>query len=216
MRYTTIIFDLDGTLLDTLDDLTSAVNHALSVYGLPERNRDEVRAFIGNGQKKLLERASGGQVPTDELLPLFREYYIRHSADKTKPYDGILALLQALKTQGVKTAVVSNKPHYATKPLVENYFSDLIFLAQGEDEANGIMRKPNPASLLAVMEKLQAQKDKTVYIGDSEVDIETAQNAEIDCISVSWGFKDEEFLKQNGATALAKTVDELRRLLEKE
>lgn len=209
MRYTTVIFDLDGTLLDTLDDLTSAVNYALSVFALPKRSKEEVRQFIGNGQKKLLERASENKVPVDELLPLFREYYIQHSADKTKPYDGVLTLLNGLKLQGVQTAVVSNKPHFATKPLVEEYFGDLIQLTQGEDEANGVMRKPNPTSLLAVIEKLGAVKEKTVYIGDSEVDIETAKNAEVDCISVAWGFKDEEFLRQNGAEKLAKTMQQL-------
>ena len=213
MRYTTVIFDLDGTLLNTLDDLTSAVNYALSVFGLPTRNREEVRAFIGNGQKKLLERASANKVPTDELLPLFREYYIEHSADQTKPYDGVITLLTALQLQGVQTAVVSNKPHYATQPLVEEYFGDLILLAQGEDEANGVMRKPNPTALLTVMKKLDAKKEETVYIGDSEVDIVTAKNAEVDCISVAWGFKDEDFLRQNGAVKLAKTMEELYRFL---
>lgn len=213
MSYQTVIFDLDGTLLDTLDDLTSAVNYALSRFSLPKRDREEVRSFVGNGQRKLLERASENKVPTDELLPLFREYYIQHSADKTQPYDGILELLQALKNRGVQTAVVSNKPHYATKPLVERYFGDLISLTQGEDEEHGIMRKPDPASLLTIMEKLNADKKTTVYIGDSDVDIITSKNAGVDCISVSWGFKTAEFLKENGATALADTTAELTELL---
>ena len=213
MSYQTVIFDLDGTLLDTLDDLTSAVNYALSRFSLPKRDREEVRSFVGNGQRKLLERAAENKVPTDELLPLFRAYYIQHSADKTQPYDGILELLQALKNRGIKTAVVSNKPHYATKPLVERYFGDLISLTQGEDEEHGVMRKPDPASLLTIMEKLNADKKTTVYIGDSEVDIITSKNAGVDCISVSWGFKTAEFLKENGATALADTTAELTELL---
>ena len=213
MSYQTVIFDLDGTLLDTLDDLTSAVNYALSRFSLPKRDREEVRSFVGNGQRKLLERASENKVLTDELLPLCREYYIKHSSDKTQPYEGILKLLKDLKNQGIKTAVVSNKPHYATKPLVERYFGDLISLTQGEDEEHGVMRKPDPASLLTVMEKLNADKETTVYIGDSDVDIITSKNAGVDCISVSWGFKTAEFLKENGATALADTTAELTEFL---
>ena len=213
MSYQTVIFDLDGTLLDTLDDLTSAVNYALSRFSLPKRDREEVRSFVGNGQRKLLERASENKVLTDELLPLCREYYIKHSSDKTQPYEGILKLLKDLKKQGIKTAVVSNKPHYATKPLVERYFGDLISLTQGEDEEHGVMRKPDPASLLTVMEKLNADKETTVYIGDSDVDIITSKNAGVDCISVSWGFKTAEFLKENGATALADTTAELTEFL---
>ena len=213
MSYQTVIFDLDGTLLDTLDDLTSAVNYALSRFSLPKRDREEVRSFVGNGQRKLLERASENKVLTDELLPLFREYYIQHSSDKTQPYEGILKLLKDLKKQGIKTAVVSNKPHYATKPLVERYFGDLISLTQGEDEEHGVMRKPDPASLLTIMEKLNADKKTTVYIGDSEVDIITSKNAGVDCISVSWGFKTADFLKENGATALADTTAELTEFL---
>lgn len=209
--YKAVIFDLDGTLLDTLDDLTSAVNFALSRYGLPFRTSEEIRSFIGNGVKKLLERASENKVETDSLLPLFKGYYKEHCADKTQPYRGIMQLLTRLKEKGLKSAVVSNKAHFATEALVKKYFKALIPLAQGEDEEHGVMRKPNPASLLTVMGKLGVKKEQTVYVGDSDVDIQTAKNAGMDCISVTWGFKDEQFLIANGANKIARTAEDILR-----
>ena len=211
--YEFIVFDLDGTLLDTLDDLTSAVNAALTAYQLPKRTREEVRGFIGNGIVKLMERAVGENVLQDttfnEVLTAFKEYYKAHCADETKPYDGVMELLQELKARGVKTAVLSNKADFAVKLLAKEYFGDLLEEAVGENEAAGIRKKPAPDGLFAVMEKLGAAKNNTVYIGDSEVDIQTAKNAGVDCISVTWGFKDREFLAENGAKILINSPMEI-------
>ena len=161
--YETVIFDLDGTLLDTLDDLHSAVNAALGEYNLPLRSKEEVRAFIGNGIAKLIERAIGVKdyADFDGVLWAFKGYYKEHCKDKTAPYAGIRNLLSALKARGVKTAVVSNKADFAVKLLAEEYFDGLLLAAVGENEEAGIRKKPAPDSLLAVMEKLQA--DKRIY-----------------------------------------------------
>ncbi len=208
--YTTVIFDLDGTLLDTLDDLTDAVNHALACFSLPTRTREEVRSFVGNGIVNLMKRASEGKCPDFEsMMSAFRGFYGAHCKDKTKPYAGILELLQTLKSRGVKTAVVSNKADFAVKTLAKEYFPDLLSEAVGENEAEGVRRKPAPDSLLSVMEKLNASKESTVYVGDSEVDIQTAKNAEVDCISVVWGFKEREFLKENGGKIFVETPSDI-------
>ena len=197
--YQTVIFDLDGTLLDTLDDLANAVNYALQSFDLPLRTREEVRSFVGNGVANLMQRAVGETHSKQaEILETFRAYYKEHCEDKTKPYDRVIELLSELKKRGIKTAVVSNKMDSAVKALAKTYFDGLIGDALGENEAAGIRRKPAPDSLIAVMEKLGADKQSTVYVGDSEVDIQTANNAEVECISVTWGFKDEAFLIENG------------------
>lgn len=208
--YEVIIFDLDGTLLNTLDDLHASVNAALAKFSFPSRTKDEVRSFVGNGIAKLVERAIGKPSPLfDATLAEFKAHYGAHCTDATKPYDGVLLLLHTLKARGVKTAVVSNKADFAVKKLSKEYFGDLLSEAIGEDEEHGIRKKPDPDSLLFVMEKLGADKAKTVYVGDSEVDIQTAQNAGVDCISVTWGFKDEAFLQANGATVLAASPKEI-------
>ena len=209
--YETIIFDLDGTLLDTLDDLWAATNAALSAYGLKERSREEVRSFVGNGIAKLMQRAIGRENYSefDGALDALKRYYGEHCMDKTKPYEGIIPLLEALKERGIKTAVESNKADFAVKILAEEYFKGLITEAVGENEAAGIRKKPAPDSLFAVMEKLNAKRETTLYVGDSEVDIQTAQNAGVACVSVTWGFKDREFLIGNGATTLVDTPSEI-------
>ena len=209
--YKTIIFDLDGTLLDTLTDLHSAVNAALSAYGLPSRTREEVRAFIGNGIVKLMQRAVGiADYPQmDGVIEAFKAYYGAHCKDETKPYDGVMEVLQKMAAAGVKTAVVSNKADFAVKLLAEEYFQGLLLDAVGENESAGIRKKPAPDSLLAVMEKLGAAAEDTLYVGDSEVDIQTAQNAGVACLSVTWGFKDKAFLVENGATLFADTPLEI-------
>ncbi len=209
--YELTVFDLDGTLLDTLEDLYLSVNHALQRFSLPLRTKEEVRGFVGNGIKKLIDRAAGDA--TDEIkasvLAAFKAHYGEHCLDHTKPYEGILTLLTSLKERGVKTAVVSNKADFATKKLAAHYFGALLLTAVGEKEEAGIRKKPAPDSLLAVMRELGVSKEKTVYIGDSEVDIQTAQNAEVDCISVSWGFKDIDFLRAHGATKIVNDPKEL-------
>ena len=197
--YKTIIFDLDGTLLDTLDELTSATNAALHAFGQPARTREEVRVFVGNGIKKLMERALGERVDLlTEALETFKQYYGAHCAEQTKPYEGILPLLRALKSRGVKTAVLSNKADFAVKKLAKEYFPELLLAAVGENEAAGIRKKPAPDALFAVMRELETEQKDTLYVGDSEVDIQTAQNAGVACLCVTWGFRDKEFLLAHG------------------
>ncbi len=210
--YEAVVFDLDGTLLDTLDDLWGAVNAALEKYRLPLRSKEEVRGFIGNGIYKLVERAAG-DVPSEifnGVLTEFKRYYGEHCEDATKEYEGITPLLQELKRRGVLTAVVSNKADFAVKKLAVRYFNGLLYEAVGENEAGGIRKKPAPDSLLWVMERLGVAKEKTLYVGDSEVDIQTAANAGVDCLSVTWGFKDRAFLIANGAS---KCVDSPEQIL---
>ena len=217
MRYNTVIFDLDGTLLDTLDDLAAAVNHALGELGFPLRSRDEVRQFVGNGVAKLMERAlPAGANPADaaRALTIFKDYYTLHSKDRTAPYSGVPELLKTLRERGCKLAVVSNKFDGAVEPLMEDYFPGLLDLSAGEDEDHGVPKKPHPAMVLRVMETLGADPVTTVYVGDSDVDIETAQNAALPCISVTWGFRTRDFLTQHGAAALASTPGELLTLIE--
>ena len=209
--YETIVFDLDGTLLDTLDDLTAAVNFALVKNNLPKRTREEVRGFVGNGIAKLMERAIGLPAREDFAVILgdFKSYYNENCSVYTKPYQGIMELLTALKNRGLKLALLSNKADFSVKILAKEYFGDLFLEAIGENEAAGIRKKPAPDSLFAVLERLGAEKQTTVYVGDSEVDIQTAQNAGVDCISVTWGFKDKEFLLQNGGKIFVDTPKEI-------
>ena len=209
--YKTIIFDLDGTLLDTLDDLTDSTNAVLGKFGLKRRTREEVRAFVGNGIAKLIERAVGqdGMDRHAEVLAEFKRYYGEHCAEKTAPYPGILSLLNALKEQGIKTAVVSNKADFAVKSLAKTYFDGLLLSAVGEDEEKGIRKKPAPDSLLAVMEQLSAAAETTLYVGDSEVDIQTAKNAGVDCLCVTWGFRDKAYLVEEGGRLFVDTAVEI-------
>lgn len=208
--YEFIVFDLDGTLLDTLTDLHASVNFALEKFSFPKRSKDEVRSFVGNGIAMLIRRAIGRETPLfEQVFNEFKTHYAAHCADETQPYAGILPLLRELQARGVKTAVVSNKADFAVKKLAKAYFNGLLLEAVGEDEARGIRKKPAPDSLFSVMEKLGADKQKTVYIGDSEVDIQTAQNAGVDCISVTWGFKDKAFLIESGAKNLVDSPDKI-------
>ena len=210
LHYKAVIFDMDGTILDTLDDLASSVNYALEANGLPKRTREEVRRFVGNGAVKLIRRA----VPEgtaddlfDKVFALYTSYYDVHCADATKPYDGITELLALLRSKGIKTAVVSNKPDEAVRILAEMYFPRLFDAAAGTRD--GIKTKPAPDSVFEIIKKIGAEKKGCVYVGDSEVDIETAKNAGIPCISVSWGFKDSEFLAEHGAQKIVNNAKEL-------
>lgn len=202
-NYDTYIFDLDGTLLETLDDLAGAVNFSMRMCGMPEHTLDEVRRFVGNGVRMLMVRA----VPQGEDNPLFetafkmfRNYYMEHAQDTTRPYEGIPELLMELKRRGKHLAVVSNKFYLATQSLCHHFFSDTIEVAIGEHEAEGIRRKPAPDTVFEALRQLGVGKENAVYVGDSDVDIQTARNAGLPCISVLWGFRDREFLKENGAT----------------
>lgn len=198
---TTYIFDLDGTLLDTLQDLAAAVNFALRKNGMEEHSIDDIRRFVGNGVRKLIERAvpDGSKNPRiEEVFADFRSYYMQHSLDATKPYDGITEILQELKQRGCKMAVVSNKMMAATQELVAHFFPE-IEVAIGENEAEGIRKKPAPDMVFEALNRLGAEAESAVYIGDSDVDIQTAMNAGVPCISVLWGFRNREFLLEHGA-----------------
>ena len=214
--YQFILFDLDGTLLDTLDDLTASVNYAMRKFGLQQHTVEEVRSYIGNGSMELIRRAIGGaDVPFDGVLQAFRQYYQEHGTDATKPYDGVMEMLKNLQLQGKRCVVLSNKAHAPTQLLCGHYFGDFIELAVGERESEGIRKKPAPDAVYAVMQTLGATAENTVYIGDSEVDIQTAKNAAIPCISVTWGFKDRAFLLENGATVLVDDTKQLLQILSK-
>ena len=210
MKYKLVIFDLDGTILDTLDDLAGSVNHALVSCGLPERSRDEVRRFTGNGIRNLVERSVPGGTPsdvTDQVFSEFKAYYKEHCADCTRPYDGILKLLHDLKENGCLTAVVSNKADFAVQTLCEDYFQGMFDAVVGEK--TGVRKKPAPDTVDAVLEKLHIDRKDAAYIGDSEVDIETARNAAMDCISVDWGFRSHEELIETGATSIVSSPGEI-------
>lgn len=213
-KYSLAVFDLDGTVLDTLGDLAASTNFALGEYGLPARSIDEVRRFVGNGIRLLIERAvpeNTAPETVDGVFEAFRAHYAAHCADTTRAYDGTERLLCDLRTAGIKTAVVSNKADFAVKELCGRYFEGLFDIAVGERE--NIRRKPAPDSVLEVMKSLSATPGETVYIGDSDVDIMTAKNAGTHCISVTWGFRDRAFLLANGAYDLADTVGELEEKL---
>lgn len=210
MKYDLIIFDMDGTILDTLEDLADSLNYTLKMHGYRTRTMEEVRSFVGNGIRRLVARGAGNTISEEELDSLCatqKEYYSLHCADKTKPYDGIPELLQTLRKAGYKTAVVSNKADYAVSNLVKQYFDGLFDMAVGERP--DVRRKPAPDSVSEVLNRLQMPKEKAVYIGDSDVDIETAQNACLDCIAVDWGFRDREVLVSKGAEVIVSTPSEI-------
>ena len=212
MKYSTYIFDLDGTLLDTLADLATAVNYALRQHGMPEHTIDDVRRFVGNGVRKLMERAipDGEKNPDFEAtFATFREYYMHHSLDTTRPYPGIIETLEALKEQGCRLAVVSNKMMAATQELCRHFFAETIEVAIGENEAAGIRKKPAPDTVFEALRQLGEEKDSAVYVGDSDVDLETANNSGLPCISVLWGFRDRDFLIQHGAKTFISAPSEL-------
>lgn len=213
-KYTTILFDLDGTLLDTLSDLAAATNHALRMHHLPQRTSDEVRTFVGNGVRKLMERAVPAGTDTalfEEVFATFRAYYLEHCHDFTCPYAGIMELVNALHAMGIKMGIVSNKWHTAVSPLSQQFFPGLMSVAIGESETTP--RKPCPDGVLAAMHQLGVSKAETLYVGDSDIDLLTAQNAGVDCVSVLWGFRDESFLRAHGATHCIHTPNELLTLL---
>ena len=207
------IFDLDGTLLNTLNDLAASTNYALRSAGMPEHSVEDVRRFVGTGVKKLMERAipDGLENPKfDETYATFRRHYLEHSLDTTKPYEGIPEVLAELKRRGKKLAIVSNKFYAATQELAKHFFPETIQVAIGERE--NIHKKPAPDTVLEAMRQLGVGKEGSIYIGDSDVDIDTAKNVGIPCISVLWGFRDKDFLISHGATHLIKTPKELLEL----
>ena len=208
----TVIFDLDGTLLYTLENLYKSTNYALKKCGYKERTILEVRNFVGNGVQKLIERSipHGIENPDfEKCLSIFKEHYSSTMGDDARPYDGIIELLDNLNNDGIKCAVISNKYDSAVKELCKKYFGSRILTAIGESPT--IRKKPAPDTVLAVIKELGAKN--AVYVGDSEVDIQTAQNAKIPYISVTWGYKDIDFLVQNNAKLLVNNTEELYRAI---
>lgn len=211
MTYQTAVFDLDGTLLNTLEDLADAVNYSLKKNKMPLCTITQVCQYVGNGIVKLMERAvpSGKDNPVfEQALSDFKEYYAEHCHDKTALYPGVLALLQNLKKKGVKMAVVSNKADFAVKELMPVYFPNLLDVALGEMEEMGIRKKPAPDMVYKALTELQCDKKNAVYIGDSDVDLATAKASEMDCIGVSWGFRGRAFLEEHGADYIVDKPEE--------
>lgn len=206
------IFDLDGTLLDTLDDLTDSMNYILGKHNFPLRTRDEVRNFVGNGVRKLVERAVPPEYKADEefidkFYDDFSLYYNSHSDIKTSPYPGTLDMLDKLIHSDFDIAIVSNKIDSAVKSLSAKFFGERIKSAIGEKPS--VRHKPEPDMVFMAMVEMGADKENSIYIGDSEVDIQTAKNSGIPCISVLWGFKDRKFLEDSGATVIVESMEEL-------
>lgn len=216
-RINTVIFDMDGTVLYTLDDLKTATNVILRQYGYPERSLDEVRQFVGNGIRKTIERAVPADVAENqELIDLmftdFQKYYDVHCLDETRPYDGILELMDTLKAKGYKMAIVSNKVDTAVKELNQHFFGDRVPVAIGEKP--GVKKKPAPDTVFAALEELGSTKEESVYIGDSDVDFNTALNSDMPCISVLWGFRNRDFLESMGASTFAQKPEDILGLLQ--
>lgn len=210
-----VIFDLDGTLLNTLEDLADSCNETLRLMNFPPREISEVKNFVGNGIAKLMERAlpPGEEKKSDEAASLMKKIYAENCMKKTKPYDGIRELLDELFLRKIKIAVVSNKPDLQVKHLTEFYFSGRILTENALGDADGRKRKPSPDSLLFVMKKFRAEKNETLYAGDSDVDVETAKNAGVDCASAVWGFRSEKFLLAHGAKIIVQNPLEILELL---
>lgn len=207
-----VIFDLDGTLLDTLTDLHLSVNASMEAHGFPTHTKDEVCSYVGNGVYKLIERAIPGGDKNEKLesaLAYFKEHYATHMYDHTGAYEGIYEALDRLKADGYRLAVVSNKFDAAVKELCKKYFPCHIEVAIGENEAAGIKKKPAPDTVMAALRELGLSRDEAVYVGDSDVDVHTAKNSGMPCISVLWGFRPRDFLESEGAQIFLDTADEL-------
>lgn len=214
--YKTVVFDLDGTLLDTLEDLMLSTNAALAAHGMPAHPLEHVRRFVGNGIALLIHRAVPAGTPADveaAVLEDFKRHYGAHCEDHTGPYAGVPEMLARLRAAGLALAVVSNKADFAVQELVARQFPGTFDAVLGENEAAGISKKPAPAMVEAALARMGRGRDGLVYVGDSEVDIQTAANASCPCLSVTWGFRSPDELLRDGATTLVDTPDELARVL---
>lgn len=214
--YKAIIFDLDGTLLNTLDDLAASVNFALKACGYPQRTTEEVRRFIGNGVIKLMTRATPdgiGEEDFEKCFQTFRSHYLEHMTDTTRPYDGIMELLEKLEEKGIKTAVVSNKLHSGVVGLCNDFFGGRLTCAFGVEKEEE--RKPSPLNVFKAFKELEVSAEEAIYVGDSEVDVQTAINSGLPCIGVTWGFRDKEELLESGAKYIVDEPMEILKLLEK-
>ena len=211
MRYQGVLWDMDGTVLDTLEDLWAAVNVSLRRFSLPEASLEAVRAGLGNGAAHLISCVAPEE-KREQVLAFYKPWYDAHCNLKTRPYPGILPLMGALRAGGVRQAIISNKPDPAVQELAKSYFPGLLDSAVGESET--VRRKPNPDAVLAAVKQMGLNVADCVYIGDTEVDLATAKNAGMACIAVSWGFRSREQLIASGATRIAATAEELEKLLE--
>lgn len=212
MNYRAVLYDMDGTVLDTLEDLKNAVNAALAAFGRPALTLAQVRAYVGNGSRRLIELALGeGAAPEeiDRMLAWYKPWYDAHCRILTRPYPGVLLLMERLRAAGVRQAIVSNKPDSAVRALADEFFPGLVEFAVGEREREGIRRKPWPDMLNAVRAQMALPPEECLYVGDSEVDILTAARAGLRCVSVSWGFRSREQLLAAGAQTLVDTPEEL-------
>ena len=217
MKYKAVLFDMDGTVLNTLGDLAAAVNHTLHEFSMPERSIAEVAAALGNGAAYLIAHTVPDGTPkelTDKVLAAYAPYYDAHCDILTAPYDGIVPLMQKLRGRGVKLAVISNKQDTAVKPLAEKYFPGLLEIAVGESAE--VRRKPNPDAVLAALRHIGVEREDAIYVGDTEVDLQTARNAGMECASVDWGFRTREQLVEIGAEHIFDTVQELEEYLLKD
>lgn len=215
MKITTILFDMDGTLLDTIEDMADSLNKTMKEFGFPPRTLSEVTSFVGNGAKMLVEKSVPSSASDDvkkEFLHAYQKNYLNNLQNKTKPYDGIMELLKELSHKGYKLGIVSNKPDAGVKSLSHTYFSTYIKTAIGE--APSAKRKPAPDGVYKALEELQSKKEEAVYVGDSEVDILTAKNAGVTYIGVTWGFRSRETLVEEGAVHLIDSPKELIPLLD--
>lgn len=216
MRYKAVLFDMDGTVLDTLGDLTDAVNHTMREFQMPERTKAEVASFLGNGAARLIACAVPQGTPpelTARVLEVYAPWYDSHCQIKTAPYPGIVELMKQLKEKGIRLAVISNKQDSAVKPLAARHFPGLLEIAIGESET--VRRKPNPDAVLAALEHLGVERRESIYIGDTEVDIATARNAGMDCAAVTWGFRTRAQIEAEGVEHIFDSAEELGKFLMK-
>ena len=214
MKYKNIIFDLDGTLLNTLLDLHASVNYSMDKLGFPRRTVDEVRRFVGNGVKVLIRRAAPDDISDEQYnaaYAAFQEHYRVHSRDKTAPYDGVCELMKELKARGHKVAIVSNKLDFAVQTLKDEFFSGLCDAAVGDSDAT--RTKPEPDMVYKALDEMDASADESVYIGDTDVDLATAKNSGMPCISVTWGFRSRAELEGYGAETIVDSADEILELV---
>lgn len=213
--FKTVIFDLDGTLINSIGDLAAACNYGLKKYNFPTHDVEEYKMFVGDGRYKLIERMISQDLRTEEninkLLALFDEYYGQHMFDYTKPYDGIIDMLDELRNRGIKLAVVSNKPHEFATKIVSDFLGDRFEVVFGHRQ--GCPTKPDAYSVNEVIKIIGAKKEECLYVGDSNVDIITARNAEVKSAGVLWGFRSEEELRKEGADYIAGNIEELTNII---
>lgn len=213
MKYDAIFFDLDGTVVDSLQDIVDAVNHTMRRFNLPQYSADALKPHLGWGVGHLMQAIlpDHSRAQIDAVLADYRPYYARHAGDRSRPFDGIIPMMERLKRAGLVLAILSNKPDAAVQPLARSYFSGLVSLAVGELE--GVRRKPHPDMVQAAARRLNVPLARCLYVGDSEVDIDTAKNAGIDCACVTWGFRTREQLLRAGATCIVDTPEALEGLV---